>query len=203
MSSTPIVTDWITAVSTAGSFLAVAITAAIAIRTLNAAKADSQIRSRPVMYAQFVPTPLGVRHVDLEIGNAGQGIARDVRVVFDPPELVLPDDSREPALANLIKRRYERPIAQWVPGVRFRSGYFVGDHGERRKNLEPLPDNLTVTIRYKDDLDRPYEDRFSLDMEPVLQETKVTNRKKDKLDSEQPWPRYVTEALEAIARSMR
>src|SRR5690625_3141217 len=142
----------VTTLASVVSLCIVAYTAWIAKASLESAKKDSKMRSRPMMYARFAETPLaGMGRYDLVIGNAGPSVARNVSVTFDPPGLVLSDSNKEPKAANHIIKRYKDPIPNWVPEEVAHNVYFVGDDQPRRENKEPLPDKLTVYLQYEND----------------------------------------------------
>jgi len=193
-----LVLDMVTTLASVVSLCIVAYTAWIAKASLESAKKDSKMRSRPMMYARFAETPLaGMGRYDLVIGNAGPSVARNVSVTFDPPGLVLSDSNKEPKAANHIIKRYKDPIPNWVPEEVAHNVYFVGDDQPRRENKEPLPDKLTVYLQYENDEKQTFKDVFRLDVHSLAEETRVTRKKNGGILS--PAER-IADAVEHVAR---
>ena len=108
----------------------------------------------------------------LVIENAGQSVARDVEVSFNPPlpTYTTTDDGKPGVVAPFLRRRYANPIAMIAPGHRLKNVYYYITAGTNG-NVEPVPDQVTVSVRYIDDHGRTYEDAFPLDCELVALET--------------------------------
>ncbi|PZS04893.1 MAG: hypothetical protein DLM56_04765 [Pseudonocardiales bacterium] len=129
----------------------------------------------------------------LVIENAGQSVARNVEVSFDPP---LPDyettnDGQPAVVAPVLRKRYGSPITMIAPGQRLKNVYSyiaMGVNG----NVEPVPDQVTILVRYIDDHRRRYEDSFPLDREVLGLETQSNPG-----DTNEPVARQ-NKALEAI-----
>lgn len=155
------------------STLAAIITAIIAAWSLAGSRRDSEDRTRPLVIATLKPGPTmshGVNYLTIE--NAGQSVARGVAVAFDPP---LPDyefteDGQKAVVAPFLRRRYGSKIEMLAPGQSLRNVYSyhsVGTDG----NVEPVPDEFIVTVRYTDDHGKPFEDSFLLDVGLLNMET--------------------------------
>lgn len=188
----------VTTLASVVSLLIVAYTAWIAKASLDSAKKDSAMRSRPMMYARFLETPLAdMGKADLVVGNAGPSVARNVSVTFDPPGLILSNSKKEPKAANHIIKRYKESIPNWVPGEVAHNVYFVGDNQEKRENKEPLPDELTVYFQYENEEEQSFNDVFKLDIRHLAEETRVTQRKNNEL---LPPNERIAHAVEHIAR---
>lgn len=155
------------------SALAAIVTAGIAGWSLVGSRKDSRDRTRPLVVASLRKGPTmshGVSYLVVE--NAGQSVARNVEVSFDPP---LPayettNDGQPAVVAPFLRKRYGSPITMIAPGQRLKNVYSyiaMGVNG----NVEPVPDQVTILVRYIDDHRRRYEDSFPLDREVLGLET--------------------------------
>lgn len=177
------------------SALASIVTAAIAAWSLFGSRRDSRDRTRPVITATFEPgTSNFSGNTFLVVRNRGQSVAREVRVTFHPPISAFepPTDGGESIIAGLIGPRYSQPITVIGPGQQFSNIYTYVDNGNPQ-TVEPVPDQLTVNVKYKDDHGRSYKDEFPLDTNAIGMESVVSKGAKN-----EPTLR-MNEALEAIA----
>jgi hypothetical protein len=146
-------------------------------RTLRRAELDSQARSRPSVVAELRDEPYARATQLLVIKNYGPSVARDVAVTFDPP---LPDPSSSivgESTTPFLKSRYAKPIAVLAPGAELDNIYFAGKQssdGSGWVNFEPLPDKVTVTIRYAAPDDCQYTDEYRLDVGVIRNKTYVS-----------------------------
>jgi hypothetical protein len=152
--------------------LAAVLTAVVAIRSFRQQARDSTARSRPVVVADFIPTPY-TTSIALVVRNYGQSTARNLMVTFDPP---LPTAERasdgERSIVPFIVRRYSKPITVLPPGRELSNVYYVGA-GES-SNAEGVPDQVTVLVTYRDDQQGQYTDVFPLDVDLVRNGTEST-----------------------------
>lgn len=152
--------------------LATLAAAVVAVVTLVALKQDSRDRTRPVMVAMFKHAIL-TKDYEFHVVNVGQSVARDVRVAFSPALPVLPDDpdGSEPEVERFtvrsLERRYAREIGTMAPGLVFDNLY-----KDPRNSSDGLaPDDLTVTITYRDDRGRRYSDSYELSIDAMKHQT--------------------------------
>lgn len=134
------------------------------------AKRDSRDRTRPVVLAEFRLAPDSDTTFDLIVRNAGQSVARNVRVSFDPPIGEEPEDGKR-YMSTFLKRRYGGSIPALAPGQELSNIWWSGHAVAGREGLvseEPTPDEVTVTIAYEDVHGRPYRDQFPLTVDTVL-----------------------------------
>ncbi|MFC9363068.1 hypothetical protein ACFTZB_41685, partial [Rhodococcus sp. NPDC057014] len=125
--TTDLVSAWGTAGGAIVTAISVVVATAVGIRTLKASERDSRDRSRPMVGAQLVrdvhPSERGT--ADLVVRNYGQSVAYDVQVTFDPTIESTETRSGDDSFVPLIRRRYENPIANLMPGVELRNLWFV------------------------------------------------------------------------------
>ncbi|MGC0252166.1 hypothetical protein [Pseudactinotalea sp. Z1748] len=177
------------------SALAAIVTASIAAWSLVGSRRDSRDRSRPLVIASLRKGPTmshGTTYLVIE--NVGSSVARDVGVSFDPPlpNYETTDDGQPGIVGPFLRKRYSSTIPMIAPGHRMKNVYSyhaVGVDG----NVEPVPDQFTVTVRYSDDRGRPYQDSFPIDRERLGYETQT-----NPADTNDPVKRQ-NKALEAIA----
>ncbi|WP_100482266.1 COG1361 family protein [Mycobacteroides abscessus] len=189
---------WADATTTWTAFGALATVAAaiVAIWTLVALKQDSADRTRPVILAELKPAVL-TRNSELLISNVGQSVAHNVRVEFDPP---LPDpadggdEERVGVLTPFLQRRYSRTIPTWAPGMTLDNFY----QGAGKNADEPVPDDFTVIAHYENAHGRRYEDRYTLSMGTIRDQSGSYPSNKDDAGMQRRW----VQALEAIARGV-
>lgn len=155
------------------STLAAIATAGIAGWSLVGSRKDSRDRTRPLIVASLRKGPTMSQGVSyLVVENAGQSVARNIEVRFDPalPDYTTTDDGQPGIVAPFLRRRYQTPIAMIAPGQRLKNVYAYVAAGANG-NVEPVPDQVTVSVRYFDDRGRIYEDSFPLDSELLGLET--------------------------------
>ncbi len=182
------------------SGVATAIAAAVAVFTLNALRQDSTDRSRPVMTASLQRTPLTKGSTELVVRNEGAGVARNVRVTFDPPLPELEGAAAEGKVTPFLTNRYRQPVRTITPRMRLSNLYYLGVPGEagRYKNAEPLPDQVEVQFEYEDVRGRSYSDSYSLDIAAIRFETWTGPSNRDEAGQR----RRELNAMETIARAL-
>lgn len=185
--------DQISAFWSGVTAVAAVVTGMVAIVTLLAIKRDSRDRSRPAVVAELPPMTLARGTSELAIQNVGAGVAKDVKVTFDPE---LTEDTGQ--LTAFLVRRYSRTIPTMGPGRRLSNIYSqsVGDGSPEQ--TEPVPRDVVVTITYKDTHERVYEDRYALALDTLRNETTSSPANTD----ERGMQRRLVQALEAIARGV-
>lgn len=176
------------------SSLAAVITAVIAAWSLTASRLDSGDRTRPVVIASLQGGPEHVKGIYLVLHNAGNSVAREVQVAFDPelPSYDRTDDGQKGVVAPVLRQRYASPIGIMAPGQKYKNLYHYPVLG-KDGNAESVPDQFTVTVQYGDDRGRVYTDDFPLNVGHVGLETHRTPGKENDPISRQ------NKALEAIA----
>jgi hypothetical protein len=177
------------------SALAAIATAGIAGWSLTGSRKDSRDRTRPLVVASLRNGPtmsVGVSYLVVE--NAGQSVARNVEVSFDPPlpDYETTDDGQPGVVAPFLRRRYGTPIALIAPGQRLKNIYSYTAFGVNG-NVEPVPDQVTILVKDVDDRGQGYKDSFPLDLELLSLDT--LSNPSNSNDS----VRRQNEALEAIA----
>lgn len=177
---------------TALGAIATATAAVVAIWTLIALKQDSADRTRPVIVAELRAAVL-TRNCELIIRNAGQSVARDVSVEFDPPLPVLEGKEAMDKVTPYLQRRYSRTIPSFAPGQVMDNIY-----QEAADSTEPVPDNFTVTIRYKDMHSRNFTDSYVLSVDTLRDQTGAYPSNTD----DKGIQRRLVNAIEAIARGV-
>lgn len=193
-------TDWIalgsiagvvTALGTAAMAVAIIITAVFAKHTLEATRADSRARTRPVIVAELRRELLSHGTTLLVLKNLGASVAKDVAVTFDPPPLddveSLPNDN----MMKWIYERYETPIFTWAPGWTVSNVIRAGED-----ELEPI----TINVRYTGPDGTAYENSYFLHPDHILKETSSNPSKvSDPVKLEQ----QKVSALQALVRTVR
>ncbi len=167
--------------------------AAVAIFTLFAIRRDSRDRARPVLAADLLPVALSHGTVELVIQNVGVGVAKEVRVSFEPPVL-----ESHGQIAGFLARRYQPTIPTMGPGRRLTNIYahWVGDGSHDLR--EPVPKDLAVTIRYRDTHNRQYEDLYELSTGTLRNQTTTSPSDTDDAGMR----RRLVKAVEVIARGI-
>jgi hypothetical protein len=146
-------------------------------RTLRRSDRDSQARTRPMVAAELRDEAYARGVQLLVIKNYGPTVARNVKVIFDPPLGDPASEKEHQSVAPFLKRRYAKPISSLVPGQELDNIYFDGesDGAGGFKNRDPHPDQVRVTI----ELDAPdgahYVDHFDLDVNLIRDRTMVTS----------------------------
>lgn len=177
------------------SALAAIITATVASVSLMGARRDSRDRSRPLVVASLRKGPaMSFGVVYLVIENTGRSLARDIQVTFTPP---LPNyektaDGQRGVVAPFLRKRYGDPLAILAPGQRLSNVYSYVAEGIDG-NVEPMPDQLSVSLEYLDDHGRHYADTFHLDRGNLGLETRANP------SEDNDAVRRRNQALEAIA----
>lgn len=139
------------------------IAASSGVRALRQNRRDSKAKSRPMVAAELREIPYTEGSQMLVVRNYGPSIARDVRVTFDPE---IPDGEHpEQGMTQFLKRRYASPISVLTPGMELDNIYYSArrDDGGKKVNNEPTPDQVTVTITYKNDAGQEFTDHFPID----------------------------------------
>lgn len=177
---------------TALGSIATTAAALVAIWTLVALKQDSADRTRPVILAELRPAVL-TRNAELIIRNAGQSVAQNVKVSFDPPLPALEGADANGKLTPFLQRRYSRTIPSFAPGLVLDNYY-----QDATDSTEPVPDEFTVTIRYTDTHGRSYTDSYELAMSTLHDQSGSYPSNTDENGIQRRW----VKALEAIARGI-
>lgn len=154
---------WMNDNGAAVSALATVATALVAIFALSHTARDSRERTRAVVIAEFRKAKNSTSTIDLVVRNAGQSVARDVVVKFDP-EPVLPDDGRVYATKWLLQR-YRQTIPTLAPGQELANIWHSADSAGM--NDEPTADQVRVTISYRRSRLRRYSEVFPLDVDLI------------------------------------
>lgn len=141
------------------------VTAVVAIWTLIALRTDSRDRTRPMMVAELKPSVL-TSNAELHITNAGQSVATNLKVEFDPPLPVLKGAEAEGKTTPYLQRRYDRVIPTFTPGMVMDNLYQEAEDPD-----EPVPDEFTITFHYNDTRGREYTDRYFLTLETLKNQT--------------------------------
>lgn len=160
---------WVTAGAAAAGVLVALVTAITGLRSLRQLRADSRERSRPMMAAELRKPPYVLGTQLLVIRNYGPSIARNVKVIFDPPTLPITNPTPEQAaqgMSPFMTRRYAEPIPVVTPGMELINVWFnARAKGGGWVNFDPTPDRFTVTIAYNGpDGKARYKDLFPLDV---------------------------------------
>lgn len=193
--------DQIEAFWTGVGALAAVAASIVAIVTLVALRRDSTDRTRPMLYAELRPVLLvTIPERALVLRNGGATPAHNVRVTFEPPLPAFDQPGDEQKLTRFLKRRYDKTIATWPPGMELSNLYFIGVAGSDGQvvNREPVPDAFAVTICYQDIRGRKYTDTYNLDDRVWPDETRATPGDTD----ENGLRRREVRAVEAIARGV-
>lgn len=195
--------SWIVANGPGVSASVTCVTCLVAVITLVRASRDSRVRSRPTLFAEFRQEPDSESAYSLIIRNAGPSVARDVRVTFDPPVEQAPGSSPE---KDRIIKRFSRSIPAMAPGQELRSLWATyGIQGEKKGNLIPTPDDVTVTITYHGSTRHEYQDSFPLMAETITLDTFVTSSAsvKGRLKTLAEESKKQAKSLESIAQTLR
>jgi hypothetical protein len=163
---------------------------------IRSAKRDSIDRTRPVIVVELQRHHEAPMTLMLLVRNAGPSLARSVSITFDPPLATeVTPTSRYAAYAS---RMFAAPIATLAPGQSITNPWFAAhDKG--------VPELCTVTARYTDAHERPYVDKYIVDMSPyqaslfIAAEDSVRGR----LTTLAQQAKKQTAALEEIAASRR
>ena len=173
--------DWWTAdrartVAACVASLAAIVTASFATASFRQTRRDSKARSRPMVAAMLRAIPYVHGSQQLVIVNCGPSIAKDVRVSFDP-EIPEPLDDGQRYVSPFIKKRYAKPIPTLTPGDELDNIYYSGQQGDDGSwvNRENVPEQVTVTIRYKSTDGDSYEDDYELDTNLLRARTYTTS----------------------------
>lgn len=170
--------------------IAAVATGVVASLTLRSLQRDSIDRTRPVIAIDVVPIVLSHGTCELVVENVGQSVAKDVRVIFDPP--VTEEMGK---MASFLARRYSKAIPTMVPGRRLANVYahWLGDGTDAL--VEEVPKEFRATAKYVDSHGREYEDSYVVSLETLRNQTTSTPGSTNLTGLEKRW----VKALEAIA----
>jgi hypothetical protein len=118
----------------------------------------------------------------LAIRNYGVSIARKVTVSFDPPIPEPAPDQAARSVTPLLIRRYDNPIPVITPGMELSNIWYSGQPDSQNgwRNVEPTPDQFTVTITYYGPDGTRYVDPFPLDVDLIRKHTYVNDSRDPK-----------------------
>jgi len=138
-----------------------ALAAVYARKQVAEARITREEQAQPFVLVDFQPSRVGSIFMDLVIKNTGATLARNVRVMFDPPLRASVHEtapSRDVALSAMLTRG----IPTLPPGVEHRSLF------ERMPTLhdrEDLPRQYEAVVTFNDSRQREYTLRYELDLE--------------------------------------
>lgn len=140
------------------------VAAGIGLRNLAQIRKDSKSRSRPYIYVEPVPGLHGDGSWDLRVANLGASIANDVRLSVTPHWKPVDEmDRHTPAIQKALKDPITLP-----PGSSLRLMWRLDRPVENdKRQTAGAPENTTIAVTYKGDLDRTsrkrgYSDEFSI-----------------------------------------
>lgn len=168
----------ITAIWTAVAGVATATAAIVAIVAVVFAARDLHDRSRPVVIAEIRIPKGGSSSLDFVVRNAGQSVARNVRVAFDPP--LQNEDPTTFSLRTALARRYALKIPVLAPGQELSNAIAIDDEDEQRSDL---PHKFGVKVVYDRKKKSHYEEEFQFDLEVYFNETTRTIRSSNSVES--------------------
>jgi hypothetical protein len=154
------------------SALAAIATGVIAINALRASTRDSADRSRPVVVAEFQLATESDTSSDLVVRNDGATVARNLQVSFDR-EIITGDPGKDRGASSIVQR-YSRPIGVLSPRQELRNTWWFGGSvagQERLQNLNPIPDEVVVSVDYEDLSGNKFHDDFDLHVDVMLHST--------------------------------
>lgn len=190
----------VTALAAVATGIATVVTAWVAIGTLKQHRADSRARTRPMVVAELRDVPYVDSCQALVIRNVGPSVANNLRVSFDP-EIPDPENPAESG-APFLKKRYSTPIAHLAPGVELDNTWFMADRpgGE---NIEPMPDQASVRLRYEGPDGTPYDEDYRIDVQVIRNRTYVTSSKDPTSMAKETLKvrKQIAGALQVIAKS--
>ncbi len=155
------------AIGTSIVVVSAVLTVVSAIRTLRRARLEAAAAGRPMVAVELRHIPYTESGLALVLRNYGPSMARNVRVIFDPPLPEVDDPAKHGSFGDILRRRYAKPIPTLTPGMELANVYFFGmpdDHGVYR-NVEELPDEFVVKVTYMNDNGDRYQDDYPLDVE--------------------------------------
>lgn len=154
--------------------LATVMAAAIALVAIWVAVSDAKARNAPVVIPLFRRAENNFFAVEFVVRNFGQTPARRLKVKFDP---ALAPNSEDGTHGYLIPRRYEKEISILGPGQELSNVWFypkiVGNRVEG--NRTNLPETTTVTIRFRGNRVRWFNETFDLDLGVVKEDSTSTS----------------------------
>ncbi|MEY9258569.1 hypothetical protein ABH903_001590 [Brevibacterium epidermidis] len=178
------------------------VAAGIGWRNLTHLRNDSKSRSRPYIYVEPVPGLHGNGSWDLRIANLGASIANDVRLSAIPRwEPVDELDRHTPAIQRALKDPITLP-----PGSSLRLMWRIDRPVENdNRQVAGAPENTTIAVTYKGDLDRKsrkrgYSDEFSIRTDLGIAVPVPTSGNKLNGIEEGKELRNIDRALRALAR---
>lgn len=179
------------------SAFAAIITAVIAVIALASTARDSRERSRPLVMALFRMAEHSDTAFELIIRNYGTSAARDLHVSFDPP---LSEKDRADDLTDTVAKRYDATIALLPPGSELTNTWWRGKNTGANELVNGLntPEEVSVTVSYKGNRIRRYQDTFPLHADLIklttysVSSTSTPGRMKT-----------IAEALKAVAAELK
>ena len=174
------------------------ITGTVAIFSFLGLRRDSRDRSRPVMTAELRPRLLSHGMSELAIRNAGQSVARNVAVTFDPPLNGPEEINGTPTMLSFLKNRYEKTMPTIAPGMELTNIYGITKGDGSRDLKEPAPYDVTVAITYSDEHGRAYSSTYELTIDIMRNATVSNPSNEDERGMRRRW----ANALETIARGV-
>lgn len=139
---------------------------------------------RPMMTAEILPPEGDILSLKLQISNRGPSVAKNVRVLFDPPlptanlrklnENSIPQIKFHSSLIGRISQIFEdESFDTWMPGVKITASYWAVNRKEKLSgnsvvSAEGVPGRQAVIIKFEDENGEEYCDRFVLDIRTIL-----------------------------------
>lgn len=192
--------DQLSAFWSAVEAIATVVAGTVAIVTLLALRSDSRERSRPVMSADLLPEVLTYGTSQLVVENIGLGVAKNVRVTFDPELPKYEGSEADGKITPYLQRRYSQVIPTIGPGRKLSNTYAYGSRDENMgfPNAENVPVDFTIRFDYLDSKGRSYSDQYSLTLQTLMNQTTSDPSS----TSEAGMAKRTIRALEAIARGV-
>lgn len=184
----------ITAVWTAVAGIATALAAIVAIVAVVFAARDFHERSRPVVIAEVRIPKGGYSSLDFVVRNAGQSVARNVRVAFDPP--LKQEGPGAFSLRTALAKRYALTIPVLAPGQELSNVIAIDDEDERQSDL---PHKFSVKVEYDRGRKSRYDEEFEFDLQVYFNETTRTIRSTNSIENRL---REIRRTLDQIHRKM-
>lgn len=136
----------------------------------------------------------GYSSLDFVVRNAGQSVARNVRVAFDPP--LQDEDPSTVSLRTALARRYALTIPVLAPGQELSNAIAFDDEDEQQSDL---PHKFGVKVVYDRKKRSRYEEEFQFDLEVYFNETTRTIRSTNSVENRL---RDVARVLDRIERKL-
>jgi hypothetical protein len=141
--SSPSLTDQLTAGGTVGTCVVALLAAIVAWRQLREARRLREAQAQPFVIVDVEPSVTSRRILNLVIRNTGQTLARDVTIRFDPPLRSTLDSEGFPP-ANF------RALAKGIPALPPGREYQIMLDSTVSRSESNLPDSYTVTVKFHD-----------------------------------------------------